>query len=115
MPTSASGCWRVATGVTGETCVYLCVRNCPGAGEGWGEGEELPVSIEAFMEHPGLFPRFRDHTLRKFLPKLKMMDKDIDLALYRNLCRSLSITISRDCFNVKKHHTLYLDFSKGLR
>jgi hypothetical protein len=35
---------------------------------------------------PGLFPtlrqRFRDHTLRKFLPKFKIMDKDIDLALF---------------------------------
>jgi hypothetical protein len=64
------------------------VRNCPGAGEGWGEGEELPVSIETFMENPGLFPtprqRFRDHTLRKFLPKLKIMNKDIGLALYRD-------------------------------
>ncbi len=105
MPTSASGCWRVATGVTGETCVYLCVRNCPGAGvrncpgagEGWGEGEELPVSIETFMEHPGLFPaprqRFRDHKLRKFLPKLKMMDKDIDLA---PLPQSLSIAVNHN-------------------
>jgi hypothetical protein len=93
------------------------VRNCPGAGEGWGEGEELTVSIENFLEHPGLFPtprqRFRDHTLRKFLPKLKMMDKDIDLALYRDLCRSLSITISRDRFNVKKNITPYtLTFPK---
>jgi hypothetical protein len=29
------------------------------------------------------------------------MDKDIDLALYRDLCQQLSITISRDRFNVK--------------
>jgi hypothetical protein len=43
------------------------------------------------------------------------MDKDIDLALYRNLCQSLSIMISRDLFNVKKHRALYLNFSKGLR
>jgi hypothetical protein len=43
------------------------------------------------------------------------MDKDIDLALYHDLCRSLSITISRDRFNEKKHRALYLDFSKGLR
>ena len=42
MPTSASG---------GVTCVYLSVRNCPGAGKGWGEGKELPVLIENFMEH----------------------------------------------------------------
>ncbi len=30
------------------------------------------------------------------------MDKDKDLAHYRDLCRSLSITISRNRFNVKK-------------
>jgi hypothetical protein len=39
---------------------------------------------------PGLFPmlrqRFREHTLIKFLPKLKIMDKDIDIALYGDLC-----------------------------
>jgi hypothetical protein len=62
---------------------------------------------------PGLFltlrQRFRDHTFRKFLPKLKIMDKDIDLALYRDPYRSLSITISRNCFHVKKHSALYLD------
>ncbi len=46
--------------------------------------------------------------------KLKIMDKDKDLALYRDRCRSLSITISRDGFNAKKHRALYLDFSKGL-
>jgi hypothetical protein len=40
--------------------------------------------------------------MRKFFQKLKIMDKDIDLALYHDLCRSLSITISRDRFNVKK-------------
>jgi hypothetical protein len=32
-------------------CDYLSVRNCPGAGEGWGGGEELPLLIENFMEH----------------------------------------------------------------
>ncbi len=37
------------------------------------------------------------------------------LALYRNLYLSLTIRISKDCFNVKKHHGLYLDFSNGLR
>jgi hypothetical protein len=41
MPTSAFGCWRLATWITGETCVYLSVRNIPGVrvGEGWGAGE----------------------------------------------------------------------------
>jgi hypothetical protein len=66
---------------------------------------------------PGMFPtprqRFRDHTLRQFLPKLKIMDKDIGLALYPDLCQSLSIAISRDRFNVKKYCSLYLKFSKG--
>jgi hypothetical protein len=72
------------------------------------------------MDHgtSGMFPtlrqRIRDHTLRQFLSKLKIMDKDVGLALYRDLCRSLMITISRDRFNVKKHRALYLDFSKGL-
>jgi hypothetical protein len=46
--------------------------------------------------------------LRKFLPKLKIMDKDMDLALYRDL----SIRISRDRFDVKKHGALYLTFPK---
>jgi hypothetical protein len=54
MATSASGSWQVATGVTGETCVYLSVRNSPGlwagegwgAEEGWGGGEEYPVLSE---------------------------------------------------------------------
>jgi hypothetical protein len=48
----------------------------------------------------GMFPTprqtFRDHTLRQFLPKLKIMDKDIGLALYRDLCQSLTFPISRD-------------------
>ncbi len=46
MPTCAFGC------DTGHgSCVYLSLRNCPGAGEGWGGGEELPVLIENYMEH----------------------------------------------------------------
>jgi hypothetical protein len=43
------------------------------------------------------------------------MDKEMGLALYRDLYRSLTIRIFRDRFNVKKHHTLYLYFFKGLR
>jgi hypothetical protein len=45
------------------------------------------------------------------------MYKDLGLAcpLYRDLYRSLTIRISKDRFNVKKHRALYLDFSKGLR
>ncbi len=38
MPTSASGSWQVATWVTGETCVYLTMRNSPGVGSGGGVG-----------------------------------------------------------------------------
>ncbi len=62
---------------------------------------------------------FRDHTLRQFLPKLKIMDKDIGLALYRDLCQSLTLfPISRDQifhFNEKNimPSTPYLP--KGLR
>jgi hypothetical protein len=73
------------------------------------------------MDHgsSGMFPtprqRIRDHTLRQFLPKFKIMDKEMGLALYSDLYRSLTIRISRDRFNVKKHRALYLDFSKGLR
>jgi hypothetical protein len=40
-----------------------------------------------------------------------------DLALYRDLCWSLTIPISRDRifhFQWKKHRTLFLDFFKGL-
>jgi hypothetical protein len=63
MPTSASGCWQVATRVTGETCVYLSVRNSPRVGgggrvgggwgrvRGWGRGMEIPFLIENFMKH----------------------------------------------------------------
>jgi hypothetical protein len=95
MPTCASGGWRCD----------LCLSEREKLPRGGG-GEKLPVFIENFMEHvswtvPTLRQRFRNHTLRNFLPKLKIMDKDIDLALYCDLCRSLSITISRDCFNVK--------------
>ncbi len=59
--------------------------------------------------------RIREHTWRKFLTKLKIMYKEMGLALYRNLYQSLTIRISKDRFNVKKHHGLYLDFSNGLR
>jgi hypothetical protein len=73
------------------------------------------------MDHfsSGMFPtprkRIRDYTWRKFLPKLKIMYKEMGLALYRDLYRSLAIRISKDCFNVKKHRGLYLDFSNGQR
>jgi hypothetical protein len=42
------------------------------------------------------------------------MYKDMGLALYSDLYQSLTIRISKDCFNVKKHRTLYLDFFIGL-
>ncbi len=57
----------------------------------------------------------REHTWRLFLTKLKIMYKEMGLALYRDLYRSLTIRISKNCFNVKKHRGLYLDFSNGLR
>jgi hypothetical protein len=44
MHTSASGCWRVATQVTGETCVYLSVINSPGVGGREEEGMEFPFA-----------------------------------------------------------------------
>jgi hypothetical protein len=56
-----------------------------------GERGGLPLLIENLLDHgsSGMFPtprqRIRDHTLRKFLPKLKIMDKDIGLALYHIL------------------------------
>jgi hypothetical protein len=49
--------------------------------------------------------RIREHTWRKFLTNLKTMYKEIGLALYRDLYRSLTIRISEDCFNVKKKKT----------
>jgi hypothetical protein len=50
-----------------------------------------PLLIENYMDHvsSGMFPkprkRIRDHTWRKFLTKLKIMYKEIGLALYRDL------------------------------
>jgi len=79
------------------------MRNCPGGGSGWGGGgEELPLLIENFMKHVSWtvshaqteIQRPHMEEMRKFLPKLKIMDKDIEFALYRDLCRSLLITIS---------------------
>jgi hypothetical protein len=32
--------------VGGVTCVHMSMRNCPGTGEGWWGGEELPLLIE---------------------------------------------------------------------
>jgi hypothetical protein len=86
-----------------------------------GGREGLPLLIENFVDHvsSGMFPmprkRIRDHTWNIFLTKLKMMYKEMGLALYRDLYRSLTIRISKDRFNVKKHCALYIDFSKGLR
>jgi hypothetical protein len=73
------------------------------------------------MDHisPGMFPtprkRIREHTWRKFVGKLKIMYKEMGLALYRDLYQSPTIRISKDRFNVKKHCGLYLYFSNGLR
>jgi hypothetical protein len=89
---------------------------------GWGQGRGggrrgFPLLIESYMDHisSGMFPtprkRIREHTWRK----LKIMYKEMGLALYRDLYRSLTIRISKDCFNVKKRCGLYLDFSNGLR
>jgi hypothetical protein len=92
-----------------------------GDGGGVGGRGGLPLLIENLMDHvsSGMFPtprmRIRDHTWRKFLTKLKIMYKEMGLALYRDLYRSLTIRISKYCFNVKKHRALYLDFLKGLR
>jgi hypothetical protein len=102
----------------GVTCVHMSVKNCPWAGEGWGGGEELPLLIENYMDHGSWNVSHaqteiqRPHTEAIFT---KIMDNDIGLALHRDLYALLSITISRDRFNVKKHRALYLYFSKGLR
>ncbi len=100
MPTSATGCWPCD----------LCPserEKLPrgGGGVGWRGGASFAYCSETF----------KDHTLKQLLPKLKIMDKDIDLALYRDLRRSLLIMTSRDRFDVKKHPALYHDFSKGPR
>jgi hypothetical protein len=83
--------------VGGVTCVHMSIRNCPQC-PGAGEGRSLFCLLKTkWTMAPGMFPtlrhRFRDHTLRQFLPKLKIMDKDIGLALYRNRCRSQSLGI----------------------
>ncbi len=76
-----------------------------------------PVLIDHISS--GMFPtprkKIRENTWRKFLTKLKMMYKEIGFALYRDLYLSLTIRISKDCFNVKIHRGLYLDFSNGRR
>ncbi len=100
------------------TCDYVSVRNCPGTGE--GGKEELPSLIENFMKHVSLTVSYAQTEIQRppieeIFTKMKNINNDKDLALYRDLCRSLSITISRDRINVKKHPALYLDFSKGLR
>jgi hypothetical protein len=46
--------------------------------------------------------------MEEILPKLKIMYKKMGLALYRDLYQSLTIRISKDHFNVKKHRGLYL-------
>ncbi len=104
MPTSASGCWWC------DLCLSereKLPRGGGGVGGVGGGGEELPVLIENFMEHASWTVSHAQKEIQRphmeiFLPKLKILDKDIDLAIYRYLCRSLSITISRDHFNVKK-------------
>jgi hypothetical protein len=87
-----------------------------GGGGGRGRGGH-PLLIDHISS--GMFPkprkRIREHTWRKFLTKLKIMHEEMGLALYRDIYRSLTIRISKDCFNVKKHRSLYLDFSNGLR
>ncbi len=76
--------------------------------------------IENFMEHRSWTVSHsqteiqRPH-IEKIFTKIQIMNKDIDLALYCDLCPSLSTTISWDRFNVKKHCAIYLDFSKDLR
>jgi hypothetical protein len=59
--------------------------------------------------------RIREHTWRKFLTKLKIMFKEMGLALYHDLYHSLTIRISKDPFTEKKHCGLYLYYSNGLR
>ncbi len=90
MPTSASGCWREATWVTGETCVYLSVRNCPRRGRGGREVWNFLSPIKKF------FTKILKYGYRSCPPP-----------------RLSSITTSMDRFNVKKHRALYLDFSKA--
>ncbi len=78
--------------------------------------------IENFMEHVSWIvsqPQTeiqRPH-IEKIFTKIKNYGKGytVDIDLYQDLCRLLSITISRHCFNLKKHLALYLNFSKGLR
>jgi hypothetical protein len=55
-------------------------------------GPRIPGAI---LPGPGMIPtlrqRARDSTLRKFLLKLKIIDKDIDLTLYRAIIVDLGI------------------------
>jgi hypothetical protein len=80
MPTSVSGCWWC------DLCLFEREKLPRGGG-----GEELSVLIENFMEHvswtvsPAQTKIQRPH-IEKILPILKIMDKDIDLALYCDLC-----------------------------
>jgi hypothetical protein len=69
-------------------------------GVGRGRGGHL-LLIDHISSGIFLTPRnrIREHTWRKFLTKLKIMYKEMGLALY--------------CFNVKKHLGLYLYTSSG--
>jgi len=87
--------------VGGVTCVHMSIRNCPQC-PGAGEGRSfLRLLRTKWTMAPGMFPtlrqRFRDHTLRQFLPKLKITDKDIivlpSTAIFVDRCRSRSLGI----------------------
>jgi hypothetical protein len=76
-----------------------------GGGVGGGEYNVHPLLIDHISS--GMFPtprkRNREYTWRKFLTKLKIMYKEMGLALYSDLHRLLTIRIFKDRFNVKKH------------
>jgi hypothetical protein len=64
---------------------------------GW-EGRNFLLLIETIWRMaPGLVPMLRQRARDPTLRKIKNYGQD--LALYRDLCQQLSITISRDRFN----------------
>jgi hypothetical protein len=82
--------------VGGVTCDYVSVRNCPGTGEDWGAGEELPLLIENFMKHVSWTVSYAQTEIQR-PPMEEIFTKMIKIlpstAIFVDRCRSQSLGI----------------------